>query len=155
MPKKTATARGGAQRNKPKAQKSFELVRPVSTVSPDADEQTQDASTNAEPAPTSVSTVEAPLETKQKEARRTESKSSEKSEMTPTTNGAASTAPKGSAAARLATRRQAAHKSQQRAAATLITAEHYAYVRRDLVFIAILATIMFAAIIVLQFVPGI
>ena len=28
MPKKSATARSGAQRNKPKVQKSFELVRP-------------------------------------------------------------------------------------------------------------------------------
>jgi len=46
-------------------------------------------------------------------------------------------------------------KAQQRAAATLITAEHYAYVRRDLMFIAILAVIMFSAIIILHFVPGI
>ncbi len=155
MPKKTATARGAAQRNKPKAQKSFELVRPVSSVSPVSDEHTQDASADAELASASVSIVEAPLEAKQKEAWQTEAKPGEKNETAQSTNGVTSTAPKGSAAARLATRRQAAHKSQQRAAATLITAEHYAYVRRDLVFIAILASIMFAAIIILQFVPGI
>jgi len=70
-------------------------------------------------------------------------------------NSVSSAAPKGSAAARLAARRQAAQKAQQRAAASLITAEHYAYVRKDLVFIAILAAIMFAAIIILHFVPGI
>src|SRR5438128_1765134 len=31
MPKKTASARGGAQRNKPRVQKSIELVRPTSS----------------------------------------------------------------------------------------------------------------------------
>ena len=67
----------------------------------------------------------------------------------------ASTPPKGSAAARLAARRQANQKAQQRAAASLITAEHFVYVRKDLRFIAILAVIMFSAIIILHFVPGI
>jgi hypothetical protein len=38
-------------------------------------------------------------------------------------------APKGSAAARMAARRQAARKAQQRSPATLITAEHFAYVK--------------------------
>jgi len=61
---------------------------------------------------------------------------------------------KKSASARLAAQRQATRTQQQRAA-SLITAEHYAYVRRDLIFIAVLATIMFAAIIILHFVPGI
>ncbi|HEV2660120.1 MAG TPA: hypothetical protein VGU68_05930, partial [Ktedonobacteraceae bacterium] len=61
------------------------------------------------------------------------------------------TAPKGSAAARLAARRQG-QRSQLRSSATLITAEHYAYVKRDLVIIAILASMMFVAIIVLYFI---
>ena len=67
----------------------------------------------------------------------------------------ASTPAKGSASERLATRRQGAQKLQQRNAATLITAEHYSYVRRDLMFIAILAIIMFIIIAGLYFVPGI
>jgi hypothetical protein len=50
---------------------------------------------------------------------------------------------------------QAAQKAHQRQSASLITAEHYAYVRRDLLFIAILAIIMFSALIVLHFVPAI
>jgi hypothetical protein len=67
----------------------------------------------------------------------------------------ASTAPKGSAAGRLAARRQTSQKSQQRTAAPLITAEHYSYVRKDLVIIAVLALIMFSIIIILHFVPAI
>lgn len=62
--------------------------------------------------------------------------------------------PKGSAAARMAARRQGMQKTQQRAAA-LISPEHYVYVRHDLLIIAILAIIMFTAIIILHFVPGI
>jgi maltodextrin utilization protein YvdJ len=71
------------------------------------------------------------------------------------TPAAVTSAPKGSAAARIAARRQAAQKSQQRAAVSLITPEHYSYVRKDLRFILILAIIMFAVIIILHFVPGI
>jgi len=61
---------------------------------------------------------------------------------------------KASASERLAARRQAAQKAQ-RASTTLITAEHYGYVRRDLIYIAILALIMFAVLIGLHFVPAI
>jgi cobalamin biosynthesis Mg chelatase CobN len=61
-------------------------------------------------------------------------------------------APK-SAAARMAARRQAAQKTQ-RTSASLIVAENYGYVRRDLVFILILAIIMFSAIIALHFILG-
>lgn len=63
--------------------------------------------------------------------------------------------PKGSAAARLAERRKATQQAQKKSGAALITPEHYAYVRRDLVIIAILAIIMFSVIIILHFVPGI
>jgi cell division protein FtsL len=54
----------------------------------------------------------------------------------------------------MAARRQAAQKPQQRSAASLIAAENYSYVRKDLLFILILAIIMFSAIIVLHFVIG-
>jgi hypothetical protein len=162
MPKKTATARGAAQRNKPKVkvQKSFELVRQAT----DSDEQEQELETasSVESTAVSVSTMATP-EVKQEKSRparepkQSESKSSPAGEVKQdeSVSSETSAAPKGSAAARLAARRNIAHKAQQRAAATLITAEHYAYVRRDLVFIAILAAIMFCAIIILHFVPGI
>ncbi|TMD67738.1 MAG: hypothetical protein E6I91_06210 [Chloroflexi bacterium] len=153
MPKKTPATRGGAQRNRPKVQKNIELVRQASSA-----EQGPESSTSADSAATSVTAVATPPETKQSETKQSETRQAE-SKVSPTaTNNAptsASNAPKGSAAARLAGRRHVAQKAQQRAAATLVTAEHYAYVRRDLIFIAILAAIMFAAIIILRFVPGI
>lgn len=58
----------------------------------------------------------------------------------------------GSASARIAAKRQATQRPQR--AVSLITAEHFTYVRRDLIFIAILAVIMIAAIITLYFVLG-
>src|SRR5205823_6531074 len=145
MPKKTAPARGGAQRNKSRArvQKNFELVRQTSDEQ--EQEQEQETISSAEPTAFNVSTMLAPevKESKSKSAATAEVKQSEsKSSDTGT-----AAAPKGSAAARLAARRQATQKVQQRAAVSLITSEHYAYVRRDLVFIAILAAIMFSAII--------
>jgi hypothetical protein len=54
----------------------------------------------------------------------------------------------------MAARRRAAQKAQQRSATSLITAEHFAYVRRDLITIAILAFIMFTAIIMLYITIG-
>lgn len=144
MPKKTTSTRGGAQRNRPKVQKNIELVRQVP-----AEQELEDTS-NAEPA-ASVTAVAAPAEDRQSTAKRSETKQSEAKDTTAT----AVAPPKGSAAARVASRRQATQKAQQRAAATLVTAEHYAYVRQDLRLIAILATIMFSALIILSFVPGI
>src|SRR5437868_8796176 len=161
MPKKTPAARGGAQRNRPKVQKNIELVRQVSSA-----EQEPESSTSADLASASVTAVATPPETKQSETKKSETRRSEtrqsenkQAESAVSATGNApiptSNAPKGSAAARLANRRHVAQKAQQRAAATLVTAEHYAYVRQDLIFIAILAAIMFAAIIILRFVPGI
>ncbi len=148
MPKKTATARGGAQRNRPKVQKNIALVRPAT------DEQELEVSTPriaVDPGAASITAVATPTETKQGESKRSGTTQSE----TKAEPGAPVDAPKGSAAARLANRRQVTVKAHQRAAASLVTVEHYAYVRRDLIFIAILAGIMFAAIIILRFVPGI
>ena len=162
MPKKSATARTGAQRNKPKVQKSFELVRPASDgrAVPEAADSDELVITDI------VSTV-AEEETKPQALKQPATKSravtSDASSSVSTTKVAeavsptpeVNTPPKGSAAARLIARRQANQKAQQRASASLITAEHFVYVRKDLRFIAILAIIMFAAIIILHFVPGI
>lgn len=84
----------------------------------------------------------------------TAGKEDEAARTTETSEVAEVAAPR-SAATRLAARRQAAQKNLQRTAVTLISAENYAYVRKDLLFIAILALIMFAVIIILHFVPGI
>ena len=167
MPKKTTTARSGAQRNRPRVrvQKSFELVRQASDEQ--AQEQDLEAAKEVEPAPSSVSTIATPevkparsriaSEAKQSEgaAKNHAASAARQDEKTSTESSQSSPSPKGSAAARLAARRQASQRAQQRSSAALITAEHYAYVRKDLVFIAILATIMFSAIIILHFVPGI
>jgi hypothetical protein len=141
MPKKSANVRGGAQRNKPKAQKSFELVRSETAIGEGSD--TADVVAVA-PALTTVATPEKPSQSKKQSAPLVPEKQ-EDSE---------SPLPKGSAAARMAARRRAAQKAQQRSAASLITAEHFAYVRRDLFTIAILAFIMFSAIIVLYVMIG-
>ena len=203
MPKKSAAARGGAQRNRPKLQKNIELVRPTTTSDEqalEADETEENEETdeinktdnNAEPTAvaTSVNTAVAPkaksvatsttrtrsttapkvretsarpaTSTAKKEVKEVkdikeveeEEEVAEAAPVTSTVIAASATAPK-SAAARLAARRQSGQKIQQRSAPALITAEHYSYVRKDLVFIAVLAIIMFAAIIVLHFVPGI
>jgi cobalamin biosynthesis Mg chelatase CobN len=160
MPKKSATARSSAQRNKPRVQKSIELVRqPKATPA--------ESSTEPTAAATPVSTVETPkAKTTPASKATTASKAATrpKTESTESINGSATdskvestesvaSAPKGSASERLAARRQAGQK--QRSSVTLISAANYAYVRKDLIFIAILAAIMFSVIIILHFVPAI
>ena len=127
MPKKSSTARTGAQRTRPKTQKNIELVRPVTESQEVAEESV------VEPAASSISTATATAPAAQKE----------KTETT-----------RASASERLAARRQATQRAQQRNAATLVTAEHFSYVRKDLITIAVLAAIMFAVIIVLYFFLG-
>ena len=144
MPKKSTTARSGAQRNKPKTQKSFELVRSAS------EEQALEENESAEQEVANVATATATTPAPRKEETvapkvAVPAAKEEKESATPA---------KGSAAARLAARRQATQKAQQRSAVSLISPEHFAYVRRDLITIAILATIMFAAIIILYFAIG-
>src|SRR5713101_7298892 len=114
MAKKTAHTRSVTQRNKPKTQKSIELVRQTSTEKEIESESGPEKESNG----VAISTT---------------------------------TAPKSSASARLTARRQAAQKTQ-RSSVTLITAGHYRYVRNDLIYIAILAAIMFSILIVLFFV---
>lgn len=164
MPKKAGAARTGAQRNRAKVQKSFELVRPEEE-SRDNVETSEEITTTEETVeekpratPTASKTATAvKTRTAEKKATAIEKPASEApAEETeePEEPKSVSTTPKGSAAARLAARRQANQRVQQRNAATLITAEHFAYVKRDLITIAVLATIMFAAIIILYFTIG-
>jgi len=132
MAKKTAHTRSAAQRNKAKTQKSIELVHRTSTEKEIERESGLEEESNG----VAISTATATTSENEKED----------------TKSVATTAmpPKTSAAARLAARRQASQK-MQRSTATLITAEHYRYVRNDLIYIAILAAIMFSILIVLFF----
>jgi cobalamin biosynthesis Mg chelatase CobN len=147
MPKKSASARGTAQRAKPKTPKNFELVRQLQDEPATSTEQESPVT-----APEAV-TVSAASSSKTNEhlaiaaaPMPTIGKTSEGSKTSE--NG------KVSAAARLAARRQTQQR-QQRSNAALITSEHYSYVRKDLLYTAILAVIMLAAIITLYFVLGI
>lgn len=203
MPKKAA--RGGAQRHKPKAQKSVQLVRPVSPVSVKEEEieeitseeetqgavatQTAEAESETENFPTlSEEPVEEPVTPVAKKAtapvaKKAAASEAEKEVMVPFakkgTSSASEKEVKGSAAKKAAAsvtekevvveeekpaakavtgraaRRQTGQRAQPRAASSLISPEHFAYVRKDLIFIAILAIIMFSIIIILHFVPAI
>lgn len=131
MAKKTANTRSTAQRNKPKTQKSIELVRQASTEKEvEVDSSPEQASSEV---PTSKTKVTTPVT------------------RNGSTKTAVDTASNTSASARLAARRQAAQKTQ-RSSVALITSEHYRYVRNDLIYIAILAIIMFSILIALFFV---
>ncbi|MBA2285678.1 MAG: hypothetical protein H0W02_09355 [Ktedonobacteraceae bacterium] len=184
MPKKSASARSGAQRHKVKVQKNIELVRQSSRQAEELESGTEslssvstmDTSDSMENVSATTDTVEADTEaadsmekapvietraTRRLAARKTVTTAREettaiKEEATASTGRDSMTsAPRGNASARLAARRQGGQKSQQRAAATLVTSEHYRYVRRDLIFIAILAILMFTVLIILHFVPAI
>lgn len=152
MPKKTTYSRNTAQRAKPK-QKSFELVRPVSD---DNVLETVENSEELEATETEVETLEPEVEEIPVEKANSK-RGSSNAAATATAAPVASSAPK-SASARIAARRQARQatqpKTQQRSAANMVLAENYSYVRKDLLFILILAIIMFAIIIVLHFVIG-
>ena len=132
MAKKTTHSRSTTQRNKPKTQKSIELVRQTSTEN-DSVESKSGLEEESNGMVLTTATTEV-LEEKETKSVATATKTS-----------------KTSASARLAARRQASQK-QQRSTAALITAEHYRYVRNDLIYIAILAAIMFSILIVLFFV---
>jgi hypothetical protein len=146
MAKKTARTRSTAQRNRPKAQKSFELVRQT------AIEKEAELEDSPEPANSDVVTLTTATSVSEKESKKTATVPAPVDESGSTKAIATHNA---SASERLAARRQAAQKAQQRSSMTLITAEHYGYVRRDLIYIAILALVMFAVLIGLHFVPAI
>ncbi len=177
MPKKTTTARGASQRNRPKSQKNIELVRQPKEAPVDSGGESTAVGVSTMATPSPVSAVESPTAKETLTAKATPaSKETQpsKGESSEVVTSAASkgsvseglaarrgedeqatknVVSKGSASERLAARRQAVQK--QRTAVNLISAEHYSYVRRDLIFIAILAAIMFSVIIILHFVPAI
>ena len=166
MPKKAATARNSAQRTKAKVQKSFEVVREDGQEL-NEDEQLVEVTPSEAPTPlaevrptksarraatrASVATQEVETET-EVAASEPEIETETETEAAPIATIATTIPVKGSASARLAARR--GQKLQPRTPATLVTSEHYAYVTRDLMIIAVLATIMFIAIIVLYFTIG-
>ena len=156
MPKKTASTRSGASRNKPKSQKSIQLVRPTTAEKNDVQDESSLAEETTLAAPASKSAV-ASTATVSKAEVATSKKSAVESVTAPNEKDVVETSAtnKSSAAARLEARRQAALKPQAPRNSSLVTAEHYAYVKRDLIYILILAVIMFSAIIVLHFVPAI
>jgi hypothetical protein len=161
MPKKTAYSRSGAQRSRAK-QKSFEVVRPASdknvleTIERGEEEDIEEedgVDVAASAGEEEEEVVEEVEEVKAKTAKNANGKASSPAlaataESVPATPGSS---PK-SAAARLAARRQA--QKTQRSTANLIVAENYGYVRKDLLFILIMAIIMFGAIIALHFILG-
>nr|BBH95542.1 hypothetical protein KTA_37410 [Thermogemmatispora argillosa] len=133
---KKAGARSGT-RQKARAQKHIELVRQAGGEQVGASAREGGAAAQSKPSPQAAVTAQSsPAETREQEQ----------------TAAAAEVSRSASAASKLASRRQASRAAQRSAA--LITPEHYAYVRRDLVVIAILAAIMFATLIVLHFVPA-
>lgn len=168
MPKRSASTRHGAQRNKPKVQKNFELVRPE-RVEIEAEEEEESSTTSDEVA---VATQEeSKPSAKASTAVRAKEEARPSAKVSTTTDGQEQALPlreepetqtgehqntpaPRSASARMAARRQAVQKLQQRSAATLITSEHFAYVRKDLIKIAIFAVLMITAIIVLYFTLG-
>ena len=132
--------RGATQRQK---QKSFELIRPATAIDP----ETSYTETDVEPEKNAVST----MTPQPKENQVIEETSTDTKENVPSSTS--STTAKASASARLAARRQAALRAQQQRSATaMITPEHFAYVKRDLALIGILAVVFFTTIIVLYFV---
>lgn len=175
MPKKTAHARSTAQRRRPKAQKSIELVRPTSQPQERIEDDESTEPTGVGVATSTATVADSPPKSEKAPAPKIEKSVSAKSRRSPALKAEAETedesksesaeAPaltlpaatppaKSGASARLAARRQTVQRAQ-RAAATLISAENYSYVRKDLIFIAILAIVMFSAIIILHFVPAI
>jgi hypothetical protein len=155
MPKKSPAARA-VQRQK---QKSFELVRPATES--DADDITY-TETDIDAPDTQASAVSAiPTETTPEPVRKTAEKkvatpaaaTTAVTELPITPSSVSGPTTKASASARLAARRQSSQRAQQqRNASAMITAEHFAYVKRDLTLIGSLAVVFIAAIIVLYFV---
>jgi hypothetical protein len=146
MPKKSTATRGGTQRQKPKTQKNFELVRPVTPVDEVNKTSEEQFATAEEQNETAVSSTQA------RTARGSAAITTNEVKLAPD-NKEEKLAP-GSAAARIAARRQATQRIQQRNVQSLLSPEHFAYVSRDLITIAVLACLMLAIVIVLYFVIG-
>jgi hypothetical protein len=157
MPKKAATARRRVQQNRPKVQKSFELVRPEKAITEEEEKsgtiEAQESTATEIEESTSTPTKVSIANTKPVKPKAPDKVAVATQEELKTQERQNTPAP-GSASARLAARRQAAQKPQQRSATTLITSEHFAYVRKDLIKIAVFAAFMFTAIIVLYLTLG-
>jgi len=134
MPKKArATGREG-RRSKPKTRKSFELVPSARTSTPEECQETkaQQKIPVKSPAVTSAITL---ITQEKAEAR-------------------AIADLKDNTSARMAMQRQITRKVQHRKATALMTAEDLAYVKRDLITIAILSLGMIVVMIVLYVILG-
>lgn len=154
MPKKSPATRA-VQRQK---QKSFELVRPATESDADdimyteTDIDTPDTQTSAVNA-TAAETTPEPARTAEKKVATPAAATTAVTELPIPPSSVSAPTTKASASARLAARRQSSQRAQQqRNASAMITAEHFAYVKRDLTLIGSLAVVFIAAIIVLYFV---
>lgn len=162
MAKRSATARRNAQRQKIARTKGFELVLPeteeseeesalVETeVATEAEQEEEMRASETESEDVSAEEVDKPIvaEKKARSKKATTAAKAEVKEVEPEPELAT-----GSARARLAANRQNKTRNQ-RAAAQMITVEHFTYVKRDLITIAILATFLFAVIIFLYVAYG-
>ncbi|BCL83302.1 hypothetical protein ccbrp13_57670 [Ktedonobacteria bacterium brp13] len=157
MPKKSPAARA-VQRQK---QKSFELVRPatesaaddITYTETDIDAPTPDTQTSAVSATTTETTPEPVRKTAEKKVATPAAATTAVAELPITPSSASGPTTKTSASARLAARRQSSQRAQQqRNASAMVTAEHFAYVKRDLTLIGVLAVLFITTIIVLYFV---
>jgi len=132
MTKKIRAGNKGARRSKPKTHKRVELVRP------------KDLSPGEEPQE-SQELEDEPFELAGAPIVNTTPEKAEKDQITIL---------KGNAYARQATRRT--HQiAQHRKPTAIITPEEFTYVKRDLITIGILSSIMMAAMVVMTFILGI
>ncbi len=165
MPKKNTSSRSGTQKARTKP-KSFELVRPVSddnvlemVNSSDEIEEVEvvevvEEGDGEEEETEDEEKVEVPASRKAN-VQVVKRPSVKESVLPVAVASTVSSEPK-SASARLAARRKAGPREKaSRPAVSLILAENYAYVRKDLIFILLLAVIMFIAIIIMHFIPAI
>lgn len=163
MPKKTAARSSAQQKNRNQRYVKHVYNAPEKTTPEDL--EASQSTIEEQPASSAKSTVSAesmPEEqsTSSAEIAPAEVTSAKRSASTASAVATpaevkAEEAPKaGSASARMAARRQGTHRIQQRQAASVISAEHFSYVKRDLKFIAALAVIMIVAIIILYIVLG-
>lgn len=134
MSKKTRVGHNGTQRNRTKAQKGVELIRPERLSSVE-EQQKRDES---EEQILELAHANAPIALVTAEE----------------TENDQHTTSKGSASARK-TPYRAIRKMQQRKPAALITAEDYLYVKRDLITIGVLTSIMMVAMVIFALVLGI
>ena len=132
MTKKIRAGNKGARRSKPKTLKRVELVRPEG-LSPGEEPQKRHV---PEDKPFELANASAVIATPEK---------TEEDQMRIL---------KGSAYTRGATRR-ATQKALQRKPSAIITPEEFSYVKRDLITIGILSSIMVAAMVVMTFILGI